>query len=108
MPPIATEMKPYTVKKRPPSNCSDTIGPIAIPLSAPSTAAAVYEKTRTRSTSIPISVAADGFSAHARSAFPNVVRCSTYHSASDDDRGDCRRPRTPASESCTPPSDTGW
>ena len=98
-------MKPDVVKIPPPSNCSETIGPITMPAMPPMPAATAYEMIVMSRTLMPISAAAAGFSEHARSALPSVVRCSTYHSANTmrtvapASHGDCVGKRRPKSVS---------
>ena len=78
---MATAMKPKMVKNCPESNCSEVIGATTMPPIAPIIAASAKLKSVMRGTSMPISRAASGFSAQARSCLPSMVRDSRYHSA---------------------------
>ena len=79
MPPSAKAMNPEFVKNRPVSNSIEVIGPRTSPPIAPSAAPAAKANRVIRDTGTPIRLAATGFSAQARRAFPKTVRARMYH-----------------------------
>ena len=85
IPPIATAMKPEIVKNCPLSNCSDMIGATMMPPIDPIIAASPKLSRIIARRSIPISRAAAGFSAQARSARPSLVLLQQQPQSDDDD-----------------------
>ncbi len=81
MPPIAAATKPEIVNRRPVSNCSEVVGATMTPDSAAINVARPKLNSVMRGTSMPIRLAAAGFSAQARSALPSWVLAMRNQSA---------------------------
>ncbi len=81
MPPIAAATKPEIVNRRPVSNCSEVVGATVTPAIAAIKVANPKLRSVIRGTSIPIRLAAAGFSAQARSPLPSFGLRDQSHNA---------------------------
>ena len=81
MPPIAAATNPEIVNSRPVSNCSEVVGATMTPEIAAISVARPKLNSVIRGTSMPIRLAAAGFSAQARKALPSLVLAMRNQSA---------------------------